>query len=71
MGTDDGLAVAAGDGLRRGDAVMVGACVGTDAPGDGAGDSEPGAIPQLATTRAAASITLALEPGTRRSRLIT
>jgi hypothetical protein len=46
--------------------------VGTDALGDGAGDREPGAAgPQLATTRAAASATLAMEPCTNESRSIT
>jgi hypothetical protein len=83
VGTGDGVAVAPGVGLRRGDAVGagpdgngvragVGAWVGTDALGDGAGDREPGAAgPQLATTRAAARAILAMALCTSESRSIT
>jgi hypothetical protein len=78
VGLGDGVSVAAGVGVSQGDAVEagervgVGAWVGTDTLGDGAGDREPGAAgAQPATTRAAARAALTMEPCTTERRSIT
>jgi hypothetical protein len=69
---DAAEAGADGEAVRHGERVGIGAWVGTDELGDGGGDRDPGAAgPQLATTRAAARATLAMEPCTSESRSIT
>ena len=84
VGDGNGVMVS-GVGVTHGDAVAAGADgravgsgerVGVGAPGDavaaGAGDREPGAaVPQLATTRAAARATLARGPAQAGSRWTT
>jgi hypothetical protein len=75
VGASDGDAVDAGvdgEAARAGECVGVGAWVGTNAVGDGAGAREPGAAgPQLATTRAAASAILERERCTSQNRSVT